>query len=477
MEHQKRLLAAQYRLAQHYLEHLQAAERAYQLGGESAVQALGLFDQEREQIHLWQAWSAAHTGQDEKAAAMCSAYAGACPDIYKLRLLPQDYLRWLEAGLIAARRFSDRRVELMLLLDVTETYMRVAEYERAVEYAGQALSIARLIHDEPLLALSLNTYGNALRGRMRYEEAQKCYEESLLLYEKIGDRRGRAEVLNNLGVLAIYTRKHDAARLYLEQCLTLNREIGNQEGAATCLNNLGYLANRLEQYLTAGGYLEQALALFRVLGDSAGTAMALTNLGLAAYYQDAYALAKRYLEQSLDAAHTAGILEREILCLYRLGEVTMAQGDLISAQAYFEQSLTRDPERATSGLLADTLSNLAIIYQQLHREDRVRPALREALEAVLRFAGENDKRNVLSRAARLWVLQGKPLQAAAWLGLVENQAHTAIKTAEIKRHIRLARAECEAALLPEQFASAWEGGKSLNLEAVLAEILGELQDI
>ncbi|HZU68256.1 MAG TPA: tetratricopeptide repeat protein [Ktedonobacteraceae bacterium] len=476
MEQAPRLRAAQYRLAQYYLEQLQAAERAYQLGGESAVQALSLFDLEREQVQLWHAWSVAHAGQDEKASALCSAYAGACPDIYKLRLLPQDYLRWLEAGLIAARRFSDRRVELMLLLDLTETHMRVAEYERAVEYAGQALPIARLIHDEPLLALSLNTYGNALRSQRQYEEAQKCYEESLLLYEKIGDRRGMAEVLNNLGVLAIYTRKNDAAQLYLEQCLTLNREIGNQEGAATCLNNLGYLANRLEQYRTAGDYLEQALALFRVLGDIAGTAMALTNLGLAAYYQDAYALAKNYLEQSLDAAHTAGILEREILCLYRLGEVTMTQGDLISAQAYFEQSLTRDPEPSSS-LLADILSNLAIIYQQLHRDDRVRPALREALEAAFRFAGENDKLNVLCRAARLWVLQGKPLQAATWLGLVENQAHPAIKMAEIKRSIRLARAECEAALSPEQFASAWEAGKCLNLDAVLAEILGELQDI
>ena len=154
----------------------------------------------------------------------------------------------------------------------------------------------------------------------------------------------------------------------------------------------------------------------------------------------------------------------------------MTQGDLISAQAYFEQSLTRDPEPSSS-LLADILSNLAIIYQQLHRDDRVRPALREALEAAFRFAGENDKLNVLCRAARLWVLQGKPLQAATWLGLVENQAHPAIKMAEIKRSIRLARAECEAALSPEQFASAWEAGKCLNLDAVLAEILGELQDI
>jgi tetratricopeptide (TPR) repeat protein len=470
----QRMYSAQYRLAEHYLEKLQTAQKAYQQGSERAAQALVMFDRVREQAKQWQSWASARANQDEKAAALCSAYAGASPAIYKLRLSSGEYLSWLEIGLTAARQCGDQRLELMQLLALTETSMRTAEYEKAFEYAGQALSIARHINAKPLLALSLHMYGKAVLDLVRFEEAQRCYEESLLLYEKADDRRGMAEVLNDLGVLAIHMRKNDAAQDYLKQGLVLNRAIGNQEELATCLNNLGFLANRCEDYLAACEYLEQALVLFRMLEDTSGIAIALTNLGLAAYYREEYTLARTYLDQSLAAARTAGMREREITCLSRLGEVTMAQGDLLSARGYFEQSLSSDREQELSTLLPINFSNLAIIYQQLQQEDRVYPALRRALEVAYHLPTEHYRLSMLCKAAQVWILRGEAGKAATWLGLVENHASLVVKTADIKRSIRTARADCEAALSPEQFAAAWEAGKCLDLDTVVAELLSEL---
>jgi tetratricopeptide (TPR) repeat protein len=469
----QRMQVAQYRLAQHYLEKLHTAQKAYEQGNERATQALTIFDQEQEQVHQWQTWASQRAQHDDKAAALCSAYAEASPDIYKLRLPTGEYLAWLEAGLSAARQCGDQRLELMQLLELTEINMRIDESEKAFGYAAQALSIASRINDKPLLALSLNMYGNAVRDLRRFEEAQLFYEESLLLYEKLGDRRGIAEILNNLGVLALHTRKDDAAQDYLEQSLKLNRAIGNQEGLATCLNNLGFLANRREEYLAACDYLEQASTIQRAIGDTAGIAMTLRNLGNAAYYREEYALARRYLEQSLAAARSAGVLEREILCLSNLGEVAMAQGDLVMARDYFEQSLTSDRDQGSS-LLPLNLGNLAIIFQQLQQEDRVYPALRQALEAACHQPAEHHTLNVLCKAAQVWVLRSNPMQAATWLRLVENHSSLVVKTADIKRSFRTARAECEAALSPEQFDAAWEAGKKLNLDMVVVELLSEL---
>lgn len=472
MEHGQRLQAAQYRLAQHYLDKLHTAQRTYQQGNENAIHALALFDRDREQVKQWQAWASAHATQDEQAAAFCSAYAEASPDIFKLRLLPQEYSVWLEAGLMVARRLGDQRTELVHLLGLYVASSLITENERVIEFARQALSIARLLNDQPLLALSLNLYGNATRDQMKFAEAQVYYEQSLVLYETIGDRRGMAEVLNNLGVLALHNRNSAAAQHYLEQCLALNREIGNQEGLATCLNNLGFLANRREQYSAASDYLEQALVLLRVIGDTPGIAMILTNLGIAAYYQEAYSFAREYLEQSLATTRTSGFLERERTCLCRLGEVAMAQGDLLSARDYFEQSLTADQNLST--LAPTNLSNLALIYQQLQQEDRVYPTLRAALEAACRLSFEQHKFMVLAAAARVWVLRGEPIPAATWLGLLENHPHPAIKMADIKRSVQAARAACEAALTQEQFAAAWEQGKILDLDTVIAEILSQV---
>lgn len=470
----QRMQAAQYRLAQHYLDKLRTAQRTYQQGNESATHALALFDQEREQVKQWQAWVVAHAEQDEQATALCSAYAEASPGIFKLRFLPQEYRVWQEAALLAARRLGDHRAEAAHLLGLCVTSEFINTYHHLIDYAQQALSIARQIDDRPLAAQGLNLCGNACRSEGKLEEAQAYFEQSLDLYRAIGDRRGMAEVLNNLAGLAILRRNNATAQGYLEQSLALYKKVGDQEGLATCFHNLGFLAIRLGNFTAAGDYLRQALAICRVIGDTQGISLALSNLGIIVYYQGDYSCARDYLEQGLALTRAAGNQELEAGCLYDLGQVTMAQGDLHKARDYFEQSLIFGRSMEKSTLLPISLSNLAIIYLLLHEEDRAYAILREGLEVAYRFPVELYKLKALVAVTRVWILRGKPLQAAIWLGLVENHPDPAIKMTDIKRDLQVAHAECEAAVSPEQFAAAWEAGKILDLDTVVMEILSEL---
>ncbi len=468
------LLAAHYRVAQYYLDYLRSAQKAYLQGSESAAYALALFDQEREQVKQWQAWVVAHARQDDRAAAFCSDYAGASPDIFNLRLHPQEYFSWLEAALEAARRLGDRRAGVVYLLGLCAMSGRIKEYQYQIDYVQQALSIARQINDQPLVAKSLNLYGNATRDRMDFDEAQTYYEQSLALYRTIGDQKGMAETLNNLGVLAIHRRNNDAAQNYLEQSLTHYRKIGNQEGMATNLNNLGFLMTRIGNYTAASDYLEQAASIFQMMEDKQGTGIVLCNLGTIAYYQEEYSRAQDYLEQGLTAFQATGVWEREVTCLYKLGQVTMAQGNLFQARDYFQQSLATCHSIESSPDSPISLSNLAITYLLLHQEDLAYAALGEALEIASNLPGVQSKLRVLVAAARVWVLKGEPLQAATWLGLVENYPHPAVQMTDIKRDLQVAHTECAAAISPEQFAAAWEAGKTLDLDAIVAGILSEL---
>lgn len=479
MEYGQRLLAAQYRLAQHYLDKLRTAQRVYQQGNESEAHALTMFDQEREQVRHWQTWVSDHSGQDKQAAALCSDYAAASPDIFKLRLLPQEYLAWLETALESARLRADRRAETTHLLEMWEMSILIIEYPHVIDYAHQALAIARQIDDQPLVARALRVCGDAANNQGKLEEAQDYYEESLVLYQAIGDQRGMAKILEMLSTLALSGRNNAAAQGYLEQSLVLYRKIGNQAGLGDCLNNLGYLAIRLGNYAAANDYLEQALQLQRMLGNKEGISSALSNLGTVAYYQGAYSLAQNYFEQALATSRVSGIREMIAIDLSKLGQVTMAQGDLLKARDYFEQSLVLSRSVSIGTLLPTSLSNLAVIYQRLRQENLAYATLREGLEAAGNLPAPiaYAKLLVLVAAARVWILRGKPLQAARWLGLVENDPHPAVKMTDIKRDIQVARAECEAAVSPEQFAAAWEEGRTLDVGSVVGEILSELQGL
>lgn len=474
MGQNQQLLAAQYRLAQHYLDKLRMAQRMFQQGNENVAYALAMFDREKDQVKQCQAWVSTLVGQDDRATAICSDYAKASSNILHLRLLPREYLAWLEAALEAARRLGDQRAEATHLLAMYALSELTFEYHHAIHYAQQALSIARSIDDQPLMARGLNLLGNACRYEGKIEDAQAYYEQSLALYQKLNDRRGIAELNVYLGGLALLCRDHEAAQNYLEQGLAFCREIGEQEGLATSLNSLGLLAMRQEKYTAASDYMEQTLTLCRVMGNKQGTCIVLSNLGSVAYFQEDYSRARTYLEEGLDIMRAVGIREKEANCLCRLGRVTMAQGDLLKAEDYFEQSLAFRGTMETNMLSLISLSNLAIIYLLRQQKARADTALRDGLEIAASLSIARSGLTVLVAAARVWVLKGKPRQAATWLGLVENHSDPDVQTAETRRDVRVARTECLAALSPEQFATAWEEGKSLKLDAVLQGILNDL---
>ncbi len=478
MEHSQRLLAAQYRLAQHYLDTLRTAQRVYRQGSESEEHALTIFDRERDQVKQWQAWAAKYAGQDDRAATLCSDYARACPDIFNLRLLPHEYCAWLDAALAAARLLGDQRAEATHLLSLCEKKELMNERSDVTAHAQHALAIARQAGDQSLVAHGLEVCGDAVRNQGNLEEAQAYYEQSLALYRTINDRRGMATLLVRLGMLAIASRKNAAAQDYLEQSLALYQEIGHQEGLNTCLNNLGFLAIRRGNYEIARNYLEQSLALCRMMGDKQGICIVLTNLGTISYYEGDFSLARNYLEESLSAARAAHVREREAICLYKFGLVTMAQGDMPMARDSFEQSLAFSRSTQIGTLLPETLGNLALAYQLLRQEDHASAVLREGLEIVSQLPAPMEHAKLLAcvAAARMWILKGKPLQAAAWLGLVENHSHPAVKMTDIKRDVQVARTECARALSPEQIAAAWEEGKNLDVDTVVAHILSELEE-
>jgi tetratricopeptide (TPR) repeat protein len=474
MPHEHSLLDAHYRVVQYYLDYLRWTQKAYLLGNESAAYALAMFDQEREQVKQWQAWVAARARQDERAAALCSDFAGASPHLFKLRLLPQEYLSWLEVAVESAHRLGDRRAEAAHLLGLCVTGQLINSFHPTNDYLRQALSIAQQIDDQSLVAKAFYVHGNVCHNEGKLEDAQAYYEQSLAVYRAIGDQRGMAEVFHDLGVLAIFRRDNATAQSYLEQSLALSQKVGEQEGIVYSLLNLGFLATRLGNFSVARDYQEQVLALCRAVGNTPGVSDALTSLGDIAYYQGNYSQARNYYEQSLALARTVGLQQTEASCLNHLGCVTMAQGELDRARDYFEQSLTVARFMETSVLLPNNLSSLAIVYLQLHEENRAYTTLHEALEVARRFPVRACKLKALIAAARIWILSGKPRQAAIWMGLVENHPDPAIKMTDIKRDLQVAHDECEAALPLELFASAWEEGKNLDLDTVVAELLREL---
>ncbi|MBX3083725.1 MAG: tetratricopeptide repeat protein [Anaerolineae bacterium] len=126
------------------------------------------------------------------------------------------------------------------------------------------------------------------------------HEESLAIFEELGDKAGIAEILGDLGMQKLQAGDYEQARKFIEQGLALFRELGNVHNIAHTNFFLGMLNHAQGQTQQAGKIWEECLADYHTVGDPIGTAMTLTGLAKVALEQGNFNQAYTDLVESLN---------------------------------------------------------------------------------------------------------------------------------------------------------------------------------
>jgi tetratricopeptide (TPR) repeat protein len=80
------------------------------------------------------------------------------------------------------------------------------------------------------------------------------------LHEEIGDKRGMANSLNDLGKVAFQAGNYEEAHSLLKQSLALSRNIDDHRGVVRSLDNLGHVAEAQNQDKQAAACFQEALS-------------------------------------------------------------------------------------------------------------------------------------------------------------------------------------------------------------------------
>ncbi|MEF8847496.1 MAG: toll/interleukin-1 receptor domain-containing protein [Candidatus Paceibacterota bacterium] len=99
-----------------------------------------------------------------------------------------------------------------------------------------------------------------------YKEIKRSIQELLNTEEQLGDRRGVAKSLHQLGQLAQSLGNYDEARYYYEESLEIAKELGDRRGVAKSYGQLGQLAKEQGKYEEAIEFTLIALQIFKELG-------------------------------------------------------------------------------------------------------------------------------------------------------------------------------------------------------------------
>jgi tetratricopeptide (TPR) repeat protein len=182
----------------------------------------------------------------------------------------------------------------------------LGDYAAARSSYEQSLSQMREIGDTKGMASVLGNLGNIAFVACDYETARARFQESYNIHVRNGDRWGQSVTLGNLGTLASSLGDHAAGRRYFEQCLEMQRELGAKNGIAMMLANLGYTAWRQGDTEQAPILLGESLELRREIGDRWGVANSLEMIGQRACGLGELAAALECFQESITIQHEIG---------------------------------------------------------------------------------------------------------------------------------------------------------------------------
>ncbi len=375
----------------HYF--LSLAEHAYiELWGASQSLWLTRLENEHDNLRAALRWSQVEVertgGKNEDAADVGIRLAGALMRFWEVHGHFSEGRQWLERALRAGAGVPARE-RANALYGAGNLARQQGDYARAVELHEQSIALWQQLGDKQGVARSLDILGEIARNKGDYPRAVALHEESLALRRQIGDSSGIADTLSRLGRVAIEEGDYWHATAHYEESLRIWRETGDELGMALAINNLGLVAYRQSDLAHALTLHTESLALYRELGDKRGMAYALHHLGNVLKSQSEYDRAAQHYEESLSLKKELGDKQGIAYSLAGLADVARAEGDLKSARAWYVESLEIRRRLGEKRGVVESLEGLAglmVLQGQVTRGTRLLGAahgLREQIGAPL----------------------------------------------------------------------------------------------
>lgn len=264
------------------------------------------------------------------------------------------------------------------LFELAKSHGKLYQHDEAIQRYQQALVFYQKLKDRRGEALALKGIGLIHFSRSEYETAMEYLKQALSICQEIRDQVGESTILSNISLIFKARGEYDTALEYLKQSLNIAGEIGDRVSEG--LSNISLIYQARGEYETALEYLKQSLSIRREIGDRAGEGATLNNIALIYRTWGKYEKGLEYLEQSLSIAKEIENRAGEAATLNNISQIYQARGDYETAMEYLKQSLSIGRELGDRAGLCITLINMGNIHWTKEEKDQAMSEWREAYQ-------------------------------------------------------------------------------------------------
>lgn len=214
------------------------------------------------------------------------------------------------------------------------------DFDKAYNYANQALQIALKLKDRKNEAFALNNIAIAYDYQSKFDKALAYYLKALKINEEINNQSGIATGYTNIGVSYYFQNDMDKALEWYLKALAIREKGSNKIELARVYNNLGIVYRKKSDYQKALDVYDKSLKIKQLQKDKKGIASTLTNIGIVYRYQGDLDKALDYQYQSLkieeEIQHPYGISASHTT----IGEIYILQKKYTDAEKSYQQALS-----------------------------------------------------------------------------------------------------------------------------------------
>jgi predicted ATPase len=269
--------------------------------------------------------------------------------------------------------------------------------------------------------------------------------ESLLRMVGSGFARERANVLVYLSTFATVQRDFPAATDFVEESLSIYQELGDQWGIAVAMNARAIIAWDRQDYPAAQSHFDDSLARWRALGDRVAIARCLHTFANFVRGRGDYARARIVLEEAGRIFEKLGDHSGAAWSLNQRGDIAREEGDVAEAREFYQRALAAFREAHDQWGIARSLTDLAQIACDERDHMTARAAYREALSLFVNLGHKRGIARALEGFACSALGQRDPARALAIAGAA----------AHLRQWIGAPLMPAEQSKLGEKLQSAW----------------------
>ncbi|MGY5855201.1 MAG: tetratricopeptide repeat protein [Candidatus Thorarchaeota archaeon] len=179
----------------------------------------------------------------------------------------------------AALEAGEKDTAAKMFNAVGNLYMSVAEFDEAHKCFEDSMKIYQDMKDETGICDTMYNLGVAQINLERWDEAIATLESAKKMFEKSSNASGSADATYGLALANLGQGSFDAAMTHFKKAQRSYNTLENQQGVASVIMDMGAAHADKEDWTAAATTIKKALKVYREIEDKSGIADACSLLG------------------------------------------------------------------------------------------------------------------------------------------------------------------------------------------------------